>query len=48
MSDPKPDGPPEPNDPDGTPVENPSGLKEGGIAANQINPDVPWINPTSS
>jgi hypothetical protein len=50
MSDPKPNGPPETADPDGSPTENPSGQaavdNTGGIEANEINPDLPLIDPT--
>lgn len=50
MSDPTPDGPPDTTDPNGAPVENPSGHaaadNSGGIEANEINPDLPLIDPT--
>ncbi len=46
MSDPKPDT----TDPDGTPVENPSGSapvdNAGGIEANEVDPDLSLIDPT--
>ena len=46
MSDPKPDT----TDPDGAPAENPSGSaavdNSGGIEANEVNPDLPLIDPT--
>ncbi len=50
MSDPTPDSTPDTTEPDGNPVENPSGSAKvdnsGGIAANEINPDLPLIDPT--
>ena len=54
MSDPNPGSPPgsppDTTEPNGTPVENPSGSaavdNSGGIEANEINPDVPLIDPT--
>jgi len=49
MSDPKPDSSPDSTEPDGTPVENPSGSTTpdgtGPGEALEINPDVPLINP---
>ncbi len=46
MSDPKPDT----TDPDGAPVENPSGSagvdNAGGIEANEVNPDLLLVDPT--
>jgi hypothetical protein len=50
MSDPKPDSPPDSTQPDGSPVENPSGAADnsGGIAANEVDPDLRLIDPTGS
>jgi hypothetical protein len=49
MSDPKPDSPPETADPDGAPVENPSGLTTDDATGPgeplEINPDLPLIDP---
>ncbi len=53
MSDPQPDGVPDPETvdpetgtgPDGTPVENPSGFSGEGVGAtaNHADPGVPWF-----
>jgi hypothetical protein len=46
MSDPKPEA----TEPDGAPAEDPTGAaavdNSGGIEANEINPDLPLIDPT--
>lgn len=49
MSDPTPDSTPDTEQPDGQPVENPSGAavdNSDGIRANEINPDLELIDPT--
>lgn len=50
MSDPTPDSPPDTTEPDDGPAEHPSGSaavdNSGGIAANEVNPDLPLIDPT--
>ena len=50
MSDPSPHTPPDSTEPDGSPIENPSGSVPvdnfDGITANEINPDLPLIDPT--
>jgi hypothetical protein len=48
MSDPKPDDFPDTTEPDGTPVENPSGAADntGGIEANRADPELELIDPS--
>ena len=49
MSDPQPDSPPDTTDPGGAPAENPSGAaavdNRGGIAADEVDPDLAVIDP---
>jgi hypothetical protein len=49
MSDPRPESPPDTTEPDGAPVENPSGSdfseRTGPGEALEINPDLPLIDP---